>query len=69
MTPIYKTKLGLKPRSINVGTQKIDGSALKIHNITLARFSLQDSQERVWFFEKIFLLANINMEVVLRMFF
>ncbi len=35
----------------------------------LARFSLQDSLGRVWFFEKTFLLADTSMEVVLGMLF
>ncbi len=30
-----------------------------------ARFSLHDSQGKVWFFEETFLLANISMEMVL----
>ncbi len=35
--------------------------------MTLARFSLQDSLGKVWFFEETFLLADTSMEVVLGM--
>ena len=65
MTPAYAGKLDLRPRPINVGAQKIDGLALETHGMTLARFSLQDSQERVRFFEETFLLADTSIEVVL----
>lgn len=67
MTPAYTTKLGQRLRSINLGTQKIDGLALKIHNMTLASFSLQDSQGKVQFFEETFLLVDTNIKIVLEM--
>ncbi len=64
MTPAYAVKLGLTTRKISVGAQKIDGSPLETHDMTSAKFSLQDSLRRVRFF-KIFLLTNTRMEVVL----
>ncbi len=44
-------------------------SPLKTYNIVLTRFSIQDSQRNVWFFEETFLLANTSMEVVLKILF
>lgn len=67
MTPAYITKLGLKLRSTNLSAQKIDGLALKTHNMTSASFSLQDSQGRVQFFEETFLLVDTNIKIVLEM--
>ena len=67
MTPGFAAQLGLIPRPINVGAQKIDGSTLETYGMASARFSLQDSLGRVRFFEETFLLADISMEVVLRM--
>ncbi len=67
MTPAYAAKQDLTTRKTSVGAQKIDSSPLKIHDIALARFLLQDSLRRVWFFEETFLLAYISIEVVLEM--
>lgn len=69
MTPTDAAKLGLISWKTNIGAQKIDGLTLKTFDIISARFLLQDSQKRVWFFEEIFLLVDINMEVGLRMLF
>ncbi len=67
MTPAFTAKLGLRPRPTNIGVQKIDDLPLETHDMALARFSLQNSQERVWFFKETFLLADTSMEVVLKM--
>ena len=67
MTPGFAAKIGLTPRSTNVGAQKIDGSPLETYGMVSAEFSLQDSLGRVRFFEETFLLADTNMEVVLGM--
>ncbi len=67
MTPGFTAKLGFISKPTNVGTQKIDGSTLKTYGMASAGFSLQDSLERVRFFEETFLLADISIEVVLGM--
>ena len=67
MTPGFAAKIGITPRLTNVGAQKIDGSPLETYNMVSAEFLLQDSLEKVRFFEETFLLANTNMEVVLGM--
>lgn len=65
MTLRFADKLGLIIWSTNIGVQKIDGTYLQIYGMVIAGFSLQDSQKRTRFFEKIFLLADTRMEVVL----
>ena len=67
--PAYATKLGLRARKINVGAQKIDRSHLDTFGMVIADCSVKDKLGRVWFFQKTFLLANIDLEVVLEMLF
>ncbi len=66
MTPAYATRLGFTTRKTSIGAQKIDGSPLETYGMASARFSIQDSLERVRFFEETFLLADTSMEVVLK---
>lgn len=49
--------------------QKIDRSNLNTFGIVIASFLLQDKLKKVSFFQKIYLVTNIKVEVVLRMFF
>ena len=65
----YTSKLGLKVHFTKVGAQKVHDSTLKTFGIVLASFQVEDKLEKVWFFQKTFLLANINMEIVLDMLF
>ena len=69
MALAYASKLGFKVYSIDVGAQKVDGSILKIVGMVLASFQIEDKLGRAQFFLKTFLLANINVEVVLDMLF
>ena len=69
MIPGYVSKLGPKIRFTNVKTQKIDGSTFKTFELVLASFQVEDKFERPWFFEKTFLLANLYIEIVLKMLF
>ena len=69
MDPAYATKLGFCARKIDIGVQKIDRSHLDIFGIVIVDCSVEDKLERVWFFQKNFLWANIGLEVVLRMLF
>ena len=50
MHPTYATKLGVRTRKIDVGTQKIDGSYLDTFGIVIADCSVKDKLERVRFF-------------------
>ena len=69
MHPIYATKLGLCAKKIDVGTQKINGSHLDIFGMVIVDYPVKDKLETLRFFQKTFLLANISLEVVLRMLF
>ena len=53
----------------DVGAQKFDGTTLDIYGVVVAAFSLTDKTNRVRFFEKTFLVANINPKIVYDMFF
>ena len=69
MTLIYASKLGLVIQKLDIGVQKIDGSALIIYGMVIAGFSFQNKLGRVWFFGETFLLADTSMELVLGMLF
>ena len=69
MTPTYAAKLGFKVRKTDIKAQKIDSFILKTFGIVLADFQVEDKLGRARFFQETFLLANINMEVVLGMLF
>ena len=67
MTPGYASKLGLKVRFIDIRAQKIDGSTLKTFGMVLASFQVKNTLGRARFFQETFLLADLSIEVVLRM--
>ena len=69
MTPGCISKLGLKICTINVEVQKIDSSTLKTFEKILASFQIKDTFEKARFFQKTFLLADLNIEIVLEMLF
>ena len=69
MTLKYALKLDLKICYINVKAQKIDSSIFKTFEMVLASFQVEDKLEKARFFQETFLLANINMEVVLGILF
>ena len=53
----------------NVGAKKINGSSLANYGIVIAAFQIFDTLSCFWFFQEMFLLANISINVVLGMFF
>ena len=65
MTSAFVAKLGLSTQPTNVGIQKIHGFVLKIYDMTIAGFLIQDELSKLQFFEEIFLLADTSMDVVL----
>ena len=67
--PNYSTKLGLHTRKIDLSAQKIDRSHLDTFRIVIADYSVKNKLGKVRFFQEIFLLANIGLELVLEMFF
>ena len=66
MQPAYATKLGLCTRKIDLGIQKIDGFYLDSFEIVIADCLVNNKLERVRFFQETFLLANISLEMDLR---
>lgn len=56
-------------RKTNVGTEKIDKSYLDTFGIVIAGFLTKNRLRKIRFFEKIFLLAQTILDVVLRMLF
>ena len=65
--PVFAKELGLSIRPTDIGAQKIDGTTLETYDMVVAVFSMEDKANRVRFFEKTFLVANISPEVVLEM--
>lgn len=65
ITFTYLAQIGLAIRSTNIGVQKIKGSSLKSYEMIFAMFSVQNKVGWDRFFENIFLLADISIEVVL----
>ena len=59
------TEPGLFVKPTDVGVQKIDSSTLDTYGMVVAAFSVTDKTNRVKFFEKTFLVANISRELVL----
>lgn len=64
--PAYAKKIGLLIQKTDVGIQKIDCSALAIFDMVMPAFLIN---EKVKFFEKMFLLANIISNVFFEMLF
>ena len=69
MTLAYAAQLGLKVRKINISAQKIDGFLVATYSMVIAAVQVLDKLSRFRFFQKIFLLANINIKVILGIFF
>ena len=69
MHPSFAKQLGLPIQPTDVGAQKIDGNTLDTYGMVAAAFSVLDKANRVRFFEKTFLVANVSPEVVLEMLF
>lgn len=66
---IYIKKLKLVFQKTDIGVQKIDGITLKTFRIVIVAFLVNNRVKKICFFEEIFLLANINIDVILRVFF
>ena len=67
MTPAYAKQLGFRTRRTDVKAQKIDGSLLATYGMVIVAFQVKDKLGRAWFFQKTFLLADIRIEVALKM--
>ena len=65
MTLIYIKKLGPQIQKTEIEAQKNDTSSLDIFEIVIAGFQVINELSRVWFFQKIFFLANTSIKVIL----
>ena len=65
----FTKELGLPIRPTNIEVQKIDGTILEIYGIVVAAFLIKDKANQIRFFEEIFLVANVSLEVVFGMLF
>ena len=54
-------------QSTSFGTQKIDDITLKTYGIVVAAFLMTDQINKIWFFEKTFLMINIRLDVIFGM--
>lgn len=69
MNPNFTKKLGFRIHKTIVNAQKIDGSKLNTFGMVIALFFVEDKEQRSCFFKKMFLLADINIDITLDMFF
>lgn len=69
MIPTYAAKLGFKIRYTKNKAQKINGSTFETFKIVLASFQVDDKLKKARFFWKTFLLADISIELVLKILF
>ena len=69
ITPAYTKQLGFWAWKTDVRAYKIDCSSLKIYEMAIAAFQVMAKLDRAWLLQKTFLLANITMEIVLKILF
>ena len=69
MHPVFAERLGLVVQTTNVNAEKIHGTIFEAYGIVIVVFSMTDQADRVRFFEKTFLIANVSPNVILGMFF
>ena len=67
--PTFAKELGLSIKLTKIEVQKIDGTMLYTYGIIITAFLVTDKINRVRFLEVIFLVANINLEIVVEMLF
>ena len=67
--PTFAKELDFPIKPTDVGVQKINSTTLDTYEIVIAVFLVKNKANQVRLFEKTFLMANVNPEVVLGMFF
>ena len=65
----FAKQLGLPIRLTDVGAQKIEVTMLHTYGMVVAVFIVEDKANQVRFFEETFQVANVSLEIVLRMLF
>lgn len=69
LSQVFAFQFGLKIRKTTNKTQKIDSTTLKTYGIRVSIFLILDKDGRQKFFEKNFLLVDIKLDVIIRIFF
>lgn len=69
MILIFVSKLGLNIKYTNIKIQKINNSIFEIFKMALASFKIENKLSKTCFFQKSFLLSNINIKISLNMLF
>ena len=67
MNPDFAQKQSLNVWKINVGAQKIDGSALETFRMVIADFQVEDKANRPRFFQETLLVVDTKFQVILEM--
>lgn len=65
--PTYILKFGFKVYCTNIGAQKINSSIFEIFKMVPTSFQIKDKLEKTQFFQKMFLLTDFNIEIMLKM--
>lgn len=66
---VYAKTLSLNIRKTDVTAQKIGGTTLETLQMLIVAFPVFNKAKKVYFFEETFLLADINMNVALKILF
>lgn len=67
INPTYTAKLGLKVQQIDVGIEKIVVSSAEIYGMVIAISQILDQFDYLYFFQKIFLFADIIIKIMFNM--
>ena len=65
----FAKKLGFVVQSTNIDAQKFNGIILETYGIVVAVFLVINQANKIKFFEEIFLVANVSLDVVLEILF
>ncbi len=65
----FAYQLGLNIWKTNVRAQKIDGTTLETYKIVVSTFSMSDKDGKERFFQESFLLADVKLDIMLKMLF
>ena len=69
MSLAFTRQLGLKTQKSSIGAQKINSTTLKTYEMIVFIFFILDKDNRERFFKKSFILTDIKLDIVLRIFF
>ena len=65
--PVFAERLNLMVQTTNLSVQKINGIIFETYRMVVVTFSVIDQADRVKFFEKTFLVANVSPDMIFGM--